>query len=370
MRFLNNLAALHDGGVERSVYNYVKQMMKEDPSLQFDFVVHSPKHGMLEDELTKAGCRVFHVVPKTKDLITYTREMKRIMREGGYDAFHCHQGYNSFYPLRLAKKAGIPVRIAHSHTYGEGFTGLKALKKELSGRLTMRYATDLLATSELAGRYMWHDRDFEVFPPVMDTRTFLFDTAARAAVREELGVGERPVIGCVARLTASKNLPALVDIFAEIRKLNNDAVLVITGDGPMRNDIEEHIRTVGVSDVILTGAKADASRYYNAFDAFVLPTLFEGLGMVFVEAQINGLRCYAPKGAVPEEARICDGLVYMPEGSSPKEWAAKIAEDMVIRDSAWEMDSYSASKESILKGAERFDTEKKGGELRRRYEQR
>lgn len=369
MRSLNNLAALHDGGVERSVFNYVKQMKREDPAMGFDFVVHSHRHGMLEDELTGMGCRIFHVVPKTENFVEYTREMKKIMLEGRYDVFHCHQGYNSFYPLLLAKEAGIPVRLAHSHTCGEGLSRLGRMKKQISGRLTMKLATGLLATGDAAGRYMWGERNFEVFPPVVDTGAFLFCREARARKREELGVADRPVIGCVARLAASKNLLMLIDIFAEIKKQRDDAVLVLIGDGPMRSDIEEHIRSREVSDVILTGARPDASAYYNAFDAFVLPTLFEGLGMVFVEAQINGLMCYAPAGAVPEQARICDGLTYIPEGSSPAEWAAEVVRRLKLRDSAWEQE-YAAVQASITKGAENYDTEKKGGELRKRYAQR
>lgn len=367
MVILNNLAALHDGGVERSVYNYTKQLKKNDPSLQIDFVIHSERHGMLEDELTAMGCRVFHVAAKTKDLHAYNRDMKRILAEGHYDVFHCHQGYNSFYALRLAKKAGIPVRIAHSHTYGEGFTGLKKLKKEISGKLTLRYATELCATSELAGTYMWNDRSFKLFPPVMDTKTFLFDKEKRAKIRSGLNVDERPVVGCVARLTASKNLITLIDIFAELKKLRRDAVLVITGDGPMRTDIERHIAELGVSDVILTGAQSDVAGYYSSFDMFVLPTLFEGLGMVFVEAELNGLRCLAPEGAVPLEAKICENMIYVPKNSGPADWAAVIAKDLAIRDDDWAQSYDESMKDSLLKGAERFDTDKKGGELRKLY---
>lgn len=322
IKVLHICAALHDGGVERLICNYLLFMDRTE--FTFDFVVHSKYEGILEKPLAEMGCRIFHVVPKSEDLKTYEADMKRIMTEGGYDAVHCHQGYNSFYPLAIAKKCGIPARIAHAHVNDEGFRGFKALKRRFFSLLTKANATSLAATGTEAGKYMWGRRSFEVLPPVIITKDFAFDAHRRLEMRKELGLVGKTVIGCACRLNWRKNPLRLLEIYAAVARRCENTALLLIGGGPLKDEVEKRAAELGLENVILTGPLEVVSPYYNVMDAFVMPTLFEGIGMVYIEAQLNGLPSFATARRVPEEAAISDLMQFTGLDESDDIWADKI----------------------------------------------
>lgn len=360
IKILHICAALHDGGVERLIYNYLLFMNRDE--FTFDFVVHSKYEGILEKPLKEMGSTIYHVVPKSEDLKKYEADMKRIMTEGGYDAVHCHQGYSSFYPLTIAKKCGIPLRTAHAHVNNEGLKGLNVLRQKLFSILTARSANSLAATGTEAGRYMWGRRAFDLLPPVIITKNFVFDAGKRLEMRKKLGLVGKTVIGCACRLNRRKNPLRLLDIYAAAAQRCENTALLLIGGGPLEEEIKQRAEALGLENVVLTGPIEDVSPYYNVMDAFVMPTLFEGMGMVYIEAQLNGLPAFATAGRVPKEAAISDLLQFIGLEESDDLWADRIV-------SALNAGRLRENADIDVKRAEYFDAEAQAAMLENYYRQ-
>ena len=152
IKVLHTLPALDGGGAERIVYDYCIRMMDE---FQFDFIVHTEDKGILENELEKRGCRIFHIPPLHRNKRAYKARIQQILREGEYDIIHVSQGYRSIYFLKYAKKYGIPVRIAHSHMAYIPESGKEKAIRRICTRIVKHYATDLFACGEDAAKWMW-----------------------------------------------------------------------------------------------------------------------------------------------------------------------------------------------------------------------
>lgn len=279
------------GGVESVVMNYYRHVDRS--RVQFDFLVSSGSPLVPREEIESLGGRVFEVPPYQR-AAEYQRELARLFRDGGWRVVHSHANALSVFPLRAATRAGVPVRIAHSHsTSGRGEPLRNALKAALRTQAN-RYPTHRMACSRAAGEWLFgRGAEFEVLPNAVDLRRFYFDPKAREEARAELGVGDdRLLVGHVGRFVTVKNHMFLLDAFEKLVRARRDAVLALTGDGELRQDAERRAAQLGLTDrVLFLGQRDDAWRLYQAFDVFVLPSLYEGLPVVAVEAQAAGLPC-------------------------------------------------------------------------------
>jgi glycosyltransferase EpsF len=192
----------------------------------------------------------------------------------------------------------VPVRICHNHTTAHWGEGVKTLLKYILRPFNKVFATDYFACGETAGRWMYGDRCFDrgevtVMPNAIDTEQFAFDPAARAALREELGIPQDAfVVGHVGRFMYQKNHRFLVDIFAEVLKKKPEAVLLLVGEGELMESIREKVKARGISSsVVFTGARREVNKLYSVMDVFCLPSFYEGMPVVAWEAQANGLPC-------------------------------------------------------------------------------
>lgn len=319
---------LHDniGGVETFVMNVYRQLDKSQ--IQFDFLIDYDANIAFEDEIIAMGGRIYRVLyPKRQSIVKHYYYLYRFFKEHAteYKGLHMHLNFKNFIaPLIYAKRFKIPIRIAHSHNAGNmHVVNTKHDWMYRQNEIKIRkVSTHLLACSELAGNWMFHSNSFEVVNNGIDTNTFRYDKMIRKQVRNELGIEHKKVIGFVGRLQYQKNPEFVVEIFHEIHKKDEETVLILVGDGPDRNLLEKKVSDLGLRDsVIFLGVRQDIPRLLQSFDLFLLPSRFEGLGIVLIEAQATGLPCLTSKNVVPEEANVTDLLTYISLEELPEIWA-------------------------------------------------
>lgn len=308
IRVAHVMGKMLGGGVEQVVMNYYRHIDRS--RVQFDFVVDSDSTLVPRGEIESLGGRVF-TVPPYQRVIAYQRALIEIFLKQRWKIVHSHENALSVFPLRAAKRAGVPVRIAHSHsTAGRGETARNAIKWVLR-RFANVYPTHRMACSRHAGEWLFgKGANFTILHNAIELSDFWFDPGIRDEVRVELGIPDSKLaIGHVGRFVTQKNQSFLLDVFAKVIADGVDAVLILVGDGPMRGEMEEMAGRFGLSDrVLFLGQRDDVARLYQAFDVFCLPSLYEGLGIVAIEAQVAGLPCLL-SDCVPEEAVISDKAI-------------------------------------------------------------
>lgn len=307
------------GGLEAVVMNYYRHIDRE--KVQFDFVVDEDSTLVPRGEIEFLGGRVF-TVPPYQHVFAYQKALVRLFREQGWEIVHSHENALSVFPLRAARRAGVPVRIAHSHsTSGRGEPARNAIKWVLR-RLANVYPTHRMACSRHAGEWLFgRGADFDVLRNAIELDRFWFDPRARAEVRAELGIpDDQLVVGHIGRFVTQKNHAFLLEVFGRVVRGGADAALVLAGDGPLRPEVERKAEEMGLSGrVHILGQRGDANRLYQAFDVFCLPSLYEGLGIVAVEAQAAGLPCVLST-EVPREADVTGAARFLPI-DNPSVWA-------------------------------------------------
>ena len=320
IRIAHILGKMRNGGVEAVVMNYYRNI--DRGKIQYDFIIDDDSgNPSLEAEINALGGRVIKIPPYQKQA-SYQRELYRLFTENKYQLVYSHINTLSVFPLFAAWRAGIPIRIAHNHsTAGKGETKRNIMKYSLRPFAKV-FPTHLCACSDYAGKWLFGSKArFTVWPNAIDVRRFAYNEAVRTELRKALGIEGRFVVGHAGRFMHQKNHKFLLEIFAELRKIKPDAALLLAGDGPLFNMFKDIVNELGLSqDVIFTGSVNDMERYYQAMDVFVFPSLYEGLGIVAVEAQVSGLPVIC-SDELPEEAKVCENLRFMSLKRSAEDWA-------------------------------------------------
>lgn len=324
-RILHVLSSLDGGGVEMLLQNYYSRMDQEQ--FRFDFIVHGSRRGMRELYFRQQGSRIFHVVPKSRNLIMNLIQMHQIIKNGSYDAVHAHQDVMSALPLYFAKRNGVPMRISHSHVAAG--TRKKPLEYWLK-KLLKASATHYMACSKAAGVWLFGEAvtaggRFRVLNNAISTESFIWNPEIRQQVRAALGMKNQLVIGNVARFTKQKNHKFLLCIFAELVKKHPDSQLLLIGDGPLKKQTARQAKQMGISNkVLFLGVRKDIGQLMQAMDIFLLPSRYEGFGMVLLEAQVSGMCCFTSEDVVPQDANVTGKVAYLPLGQGPDVWAERI----------------------------------------------
>ena len=292
IRVAHVMGKMVGGGVEAVVMNYYRHIDRD--KVQFDFLVDSDSTLVPREEIELLGGCVYEI-PPYQHPVAYQRELVHLFRTVGWSIVHSHINALSVFPLHAAKRSGVPVRIAHSHsTSGKGEYMKNAMKAVLKCFSNV-YPTNRFACSRCAGKWLFgSETNFELVYNAIDLSRFAFEPAVRAEVRRELGLSDGQLaVGHVGRFMPQKNHGFLIDAFAEVARLREDAVLLLVGDGEGRMSMEHRVSDLGLeARVLFLGQRDDVSRLYQAFDVFVLPSLYEGLPLVAVEAQRAGLPCF------------------------------------------------------------------------------
>lgn len=301
IRILHVVGAMVRGGIETWLMHVLRHIDRD--RFLMDFLVLTTKPGDYDEEIRALGSQIIPCPLHRWNPWSYAVNFKRILREyGPYDIVHSHPHHFSGYVLRLAKQAGVPVRIAHSHNDSSLLQAKAGFYRHLYFTVTKhwidRYATLGLgcshpAVAALFGANWERDRRWEVFYYGIDLTAFR-DAIDPVAVRAELGIpADAFVIGHVGRFAQQKNHLFLLKIVAEVAKREPKTYLLLIGDGVLRPQIEQEVAQLGLADrVIFTGVRPDVSRLMRgAMDLFLFPSLYEGLPLVSLEAQATGLPC-------------------------------------------------------------------------------
>ena len=330
IRILHVLGMMERGGAETWLMHIIRMIDRD--RYRMDFLVHVPEPQEYDDEIRTLGSALI-VCPHTRQPVRYARDFLRVLRERGpYDVVHSHVHQYSGLVLRLAKRAGVPVRIAHSHLDASALEADASLPRRAYLRLMRHWidasATDGLAASaqaaaDLFGADWRTDARYRTLFCGIDLDPF-GACVCRAAVRAEFAIPAGAfVVGHVGRFTGQKNHAFLLDIAAETARRDPSVYFLLVGEGELRPAMQERADALGIGErVIFAGARADVPRLMRGvMDAFLFPSRYEGLGLALVEAQAAGLPCVF-SAVVPCEADIVPPLVRRLSLDQPaRDWA-------------------------------------------------
>lgn len=319
------------GGVEAVVMNFYRNIDRN--KIQFTFVCDEDSTDIPYEEIEKLGGKIIIVPPYSKPF-KYHSALKKALKEDDYKIIHSHISTMSVFSLFAAKCAGVPVRIAHSHSTTNKKEKKKNLMKQILRPFSKVFATDYMCCSELAGRWLFGNKEYDkgnvyLLNNAIDLDKFKYNESLRKKKRKELSIKDNTlVIGHIGRFVAQKNHDFLIDIFNEIHKKNNNSILLLAGQGPLMEDIKNKVKELNLEDSVkFLGQRNDANELYQAFDVFLLPSLYEGLPVVGVEAQAAGLLCYLSDD-MTKETKVLDITKFMSLNNMPKEWADNILDDV------------------------------------------
>lgn len=339
IKVLQFAIASSQGGYTQYVTN-IWRLMDRD-MLHFDFVTFSKTIDFAE-ELIRGGCKVYQISTyPEEDMKTFMEEFGKVL-DSGYDIIEVHTSFwKNTIVEQMAKERNIKV-IVHAHSTGIS----KARNAEEEKRLLKRHldikskidenlADAYFACSQDAAEWLYGDAipegKVKIIHNTIDANRFAFNEEVRQKMRKTLQLEDRFVIGHVGRLERVKNQQFLIEIFAEVHKQMESAVLLLIGDGSLRRDLEELAETFGVADsVIFMGKKRETELYYQAMDLFLLPSLMEGFPIVLLEAQCNGLRCLCSE-EISSEVFVTDSIKKLAL-SNHEQWIREIIKVSVIQE--------------------------------------
>lgn len=326
IRVLQIFAALDSGGVSNYVMNLYREMNTEQ--IQFDFAMTAGEKSIFDDEVLSLGGRIFYFNPAEK----LTENLRRVLREEGpFQVVHSHVFFYSGLVLAEAKKAKVPIRVAHAHNAhtGESRSAARIAYERGMQMLIRLNATHMLGCSEKACRYVFGDKIMKdpraaVMPDGIDCDRFAFNPVVREQVRKEYGLDEKFVIGHVGHFNPAKNHEKILSVFAEVCRRRDDAALLLVGDGELEWDVRNLTAELGLTEkVVFAGAHKDVERFYQAMDVFLFPSRYEGFGMAMIEAQCSGLPCVA-SDVVPKETNLSGRAGFLPLDAPVSNWANEL----------------------------------------------
>ena len=294
IRIAHVIGKLNAAGVEAVVNNYYRNI--DHTKYQFDYFIDSDGECQPPQELIDMGAR-YYVIPPYQHLFKHVKTLTKYFKENNYKIVH--SGMNTLAPISLfcAWRAGVPIRINHNHsTAGKGEIKRNLMKYSLRP-FAKCFATHFAACSRYAGEWLFGKKmmgrgKVKIFNNAIDVNKFKYDEKIRNDVRKELSIENKFVIGHVGRFMHQKNHNFLINLFKQVHDKDNETILLLIGIGELMNDIKEKVRQLGLqNDVLFLGARNDVNRIYQAMDIFVLPSYYEGLPVVGVEAQAAGIPC-------------------------------------------------------------------------------
>ena len=326
---------LSNGGQESFLMNMYRNMDKNKIIFDF-FTPYYCDNELMKRELESTGSKVFIYNGRffgegnKKDL---RKNVKDFFEKNHYDIVHIHSGstYALMYISKMARKSGAKKVIVHSHC--GGFKNLKyRIIKFISTPYLMKYPTDYYACSKLAAEWKFpqrivKQRKYRILKNAIDTNKLYFNKDIRERTRKELDIEDKFVVGHIGRFSLQKNHDFLIDIFNEIQNKKNNSVLMLIGTGDLQETIKDKIDKLGLSNkVLMLNLRNDIQELLNAMDVFVLPSFFEGLPVVGVEAQATGLQVFTSTEVTKELPIEKLSYYYALEDGSEK-WAENIIKE-------------------------------------------
>ena len=323
IRVLQVVNNMHRAGLETMLMNYYRNI--DRTKIQFDFLTHRPEKGDYDDEIISMGGKVYYA-PRLypQNYLQYFKWMKKFFNEHPeYKIIHSHIDSMSYLPLLAAKLNNIPIRIAHSHNTSID-KDFKLPLKLIFKKLLPSVATNFCTCGKEAGQFLFPNKKSTFIPNAIDIKKFLYNEEIRRKKRKELELENKFVIGHIGRLSYQKNHKFLIELFSEILKKEKESVLLIIGVGEKEKELKEQVRNLNIEkNVYFLGKREDINELYQVMDLFLMPSLFEGVPVVGIEAQFSGLPCiFSDK--VPQETKFEENVIFLSLNTSIELWCSEI----------------------------------------------
>lgn len=285
-----------NSGVSAVVMNYYMNIDHE--KVQFDFLVHEPIEEDILKQIASMGANIYYM-PKysLKSMLNYSRCFERLIKGKNYNVIHCHVPHEAFFCLKKAKELGINQRIVHSHNSLGADKRLNRIRNFILTKIGLLYANNFFACSNSAADYTFGKNSVMrkkciIISNAIDVEVFKFDLESRRKLRNEFNIEDKVVIGHIGRFSKQKNHSFLLKVFKEWKQDVPESFLVLIGTGELEELIKKDVRQYQLEDsVLFMENRDDISRILSMMDIFLLPSLYEGLPVVLVEAQVSGLPC-------------------------------------------------------------------------------
>jgi len=311
-----------NGGVANVVLNYVRQSNKSNYII--DIVINKESDKNLIDEVESYGGRVF-LLPEIKitSFLNFQREFAKILSQNDYKIVHGHLANSIFLYMKEAKELNIPVRIIHSHSILNSSSAIKRIRNGILNKAIPFNCTHFFACSKQAGINLFkrfaNIDDVSILPNSIDTNKFKYNKQTRMDLRKLHNVEDCFVIGHIGRFSKEKNHKFLINTFQKLLQNNQKCKLILIGDGELKVEIQKFIHERKIEEyVLMLGVKENVYDYYQMFDCLWFPSLFEGFGIVALEAQCSGLPCIVSNN-VPRSVAVTD-LISFIELNDTEKW--------------------------------------------------
>lgn len=313
------------GGKKNLIMEYFRHMDKG--LVQMDIICNDDSNAIPTDEIESLGGRVF-IVPSFRNLKGHTDELYKLFVKEQYDVVHAYNSMMNLFPMYAAKKAGVKVRISESLSMaapGEWKTYIKYMLRPLAHL----YCNYYMACGKDCGIFQFGQKAYDegkiaIFKTAINTEFNRYQPELRDKTRQKYDWMNKVVYGFIGRFEHQKNPLFLIDVMHEIRKRQENAHFVIIGAGILEEEMKKRIKEYNLQDLMSwLGRREDIQQFYNAFDAFLLPSRYEGLPVVGLESQSCGLPMFFSTAVTPE-ASACElgHFIDLKEGASG--WAEKI----------------------------------------------
>lgn len=344
IRVLQVLTIMNLGGAETMIMNYYRNLDKT--KIQFDFLLHRHEKGYFDDEIESLGGKIYKMTPiSPKNYLKYKKKLNLFFNEHPeYKIVHSHLNALSSIILGVAKSKNIPCRIAHSHLAVESSVLKSIFKKNSDFKATFKdyiqtlikvkvakTATHFFACGEKAGDWLFGEKyknQITVINNAIDASLFTYNAEKRINVINALNLNNKKIIGHIGRFNEQKNHFFLIKIFNEIYKKDKNCVLLLVGEGNLKDKIKAEAKSLNIDkNIRFLGLRDDIPELLQCFDIFLFPSLYEGLPVTLVEAQASGLRIVTST-TVTKEVNISGLITYVDLKNSESHWAEIVLSKM------------------------------------------
>lgn len=326
-RILHVTGAMNVGGTETMLVNLYRKI---NNNIQFDFISYSNEEAYYDKEIKDLGGNVIRLKPPSEvGFIEAVKDIKKVIKENGdYDAVHTHMLFNCGIAMIAAYLSSVKVRVSHAHTTSDNSESfIRKVYISVMRIFIKLFSTDFLACSDGAGRYLFgrnitSNKKYNLLPNFIDYEKFI-KCEDKSSIRKEFGIKDEDIVVChIGRFINAKNHSFLLEVANEMIKRNDKIKLLLVGTGDLKNEIEDKVKELGIGkNVYLTGIRNDIPNILNNSDLFILPSIYEGLGLVLLEAQASNVPCLVSE-AVQPEVDLNIGLVKQLKLSyGSKKWA-------------------------------------------------
>lgn len=324
-KILHIVGKLNTGGAENMAMNFCRYSQKE--KFLYEYLVFGNETGEYEKEAIEKGAKVIHIDGIEKGKLKYIKNLTKIIRGGEYNAVHAHLMLNNGISLFIAKMCGVPVRVTHSHSCDFGRTLTKSYKIYIKiMKFFIRIAANrFVACGEEAGNMLYGEGKFSkdgvILKNAINLDKYTYDLDEKKKMKKEYKIEGKTVVGHIGRLTEVKNHKFLIQVFEKMLKKNEQLILMIIGDGELKEDLLEYVEKRQLEEkIIFTGNVSSVEKYLQCVDIIVFPSLYEGVPVAIIEAQAMGIPCLL-SDRVSEEVRVNDNIDFLSLEANIEIWS-------------------------------------------------